>query len=113
LLYVVAAVGLSLTPGPNSLLVLTHGALRGHRKTLFTVCGGALGFLALIALSMMGLEPCSRRRPALTLLKWWVALTSSGWAFSCGAHRPSGCVPMLRVPIQRVQSCFVRDSSLR
>ena len=48
LLYLVAAIGLSLTPGPNSLLVLTHGALHGHRKTLFTVSGGALGFVALI-----------------------------------------------------------------
>ncbi len=55
LLYLAAAVGLSLTPGPNSLLVLTHGALHGHRKTLFTVCGGALGFVALIALSMLGI----------------------------------------------------------
>jgi len=55
LLYLVAAVGLSLTPGPNSLLVLTHGALHGHRKTLFTVSGGSLGFVALIALSMLGI----------------------------------------------------------
>lgn len=55
LLYFAAAVGLSLTPGPNSLLVLTHGALHGHRKTWFTVAGGALGFLALIALSMLGI----------------------------------------------------------
>lgn len=55
LLYLAAAVGLSLTPGPNSLLVLTHGALHGHRKTWFTVAGGAIGFLALIALSMLGI----------------------------------------------------------
>ena len=55
MLYLAAALGLSLTPGPNSLLVLTHGALHGHRKTLFTVCGGALGFVALIALSMLGI----------------------------------------------------------
>jgi len=55
LLYLVAAFGLSLTPGPNSLLVLTHGALHGHRRTLFTVAGGALGFVALIALSMLGI----------------------------------------------------------
>jgi threonine/homoserine/homoserine lactone efflux protein len=55
LLYLVAATGLSLTPGPNSLLVLTHGALHGHRKTLYTVAGGALGFVALIALSMLGI----------------------------------------------------------
>lgn len=55
LLYIVAAIGLSLTPGPNSLLVLTHGALHGHRRTLFTVAGGAIGFAALIALSMLGI----------------------------------------------------------
>ena len=55
LLYVVAAIGLSVTPGPNSLLAITHGALHGHRRTLFTVSGGAVGFTALIGLSMLGL----------------------------------------------------------
>lgn len=63
ILYFFAAIGLSLTPGPNSLLVLTHGALHGHRKTLFTVAGGAVGFVALIALSMLGIG---------ALLKAWV-----------------------------------------
>jgi threonine/homoserine/homoserine lactone efflux protein len=70
LLYLVAAVGLSLTPGPNSLLVLTHGALHGHRKTLFTVSGGPLGFLALIALSMLGIGALLKASAgALTVLK--------------------------------------------
>jgi homoserine/homoserine lactone efflux protein len=70
LLCLVAAVGLSLTPGPNSLLVLTHGALHGHRKTLFTVSGGALGFVALIALSMLGIGAVLRASAsALTVLK--------------------------------------------
>ena len=46
LLYLVAALGLSLTPGPNSLLALTHGALHGHQRTLYTVAGGALGKVA-------------------------------------------------------------------
>ena len=54
LLYVVAAIGLSVTPGPNGLLAITHGALHGHRRTLFTVSGGAVGFIALIGLSMLG-----------------------------------------------------------
>jgi threonine/homoserine/homoserine lactone efflux protein len=70
LLYLFAAVGLALTPGPNSLLVLTHGALHGHRKTLFTVSGGALGFLALIALSMLGIGALLKASAgALTVLK--------------------------------------------
>ena len=55
LIYLLAALGLSLTPGPNSLLVLTHGALHGHQKTGFTVAGGAIGFAALIGLSMLGI----------------------------------------------------------
>ena len=70
LLYLIAAVGLALTPGPNSLLVLTHGALHGQRKTLFTVAGGALGFLALIALSMLGIGALLKASAgALTVLK--------------------------------------------
>lgn len=32
LLYLTAVIGLSLAPGPNSLLALSHGALYGHRK---------------------------------------------------------------------------------
>mgnify|MGYP003504000415 CR=1 FL=1 len=70
LIYLVAATGLSLTPGPNSLLVLTHGALHGHRKTLFTVTGGAIGFVALIALSMLGIGALLKTSAdALTVLK--------------------------------------------
>lgn len=70
LLYLVAATGLAVTPGPNSLLVLTHGALHGHRRTLFTIGGGALGFLSLIALSMMGIGALLKASAdALTVLK--------------------------------------------
>jgi threonine/homoserine/homoserine lactone efflux protein len=35
--------------------VLTHGALHGHRRTLWTVAGGAVGFTVLIGLSMAGI----------------------------------------------------------
>ena len=71
LIYLAAALGLSLTPGPNSLLVLTHGALHGHRRTLFTVAGGALGFVGLIGLSMVGIGALlAASAQALGLLKW-------------------------------------------
>ncbi|MCB1988894.1 MAG: LysE family translocator [Burkholderiaceae bacterium] len=71
LIYLVAAVGLSLTPGPNSLLALTHGALHGHRRTLWTVAGGALGFVAVIALSMLGIGALLQTSAsALLVLKW-------------------------------------------
>lgn len=70
LLILAAAIGLSVTPGPNSLLALTHGALHGHRRTLFTVAGGAVGFTALIALSMLGIGALLQTSAqALTVLK--------------------------------------------
>jgi len=70
LIYLLAVVGLSLTPGPNALLVLTHGALHGHRRTLFTVAGGAVGFVGLIALSMLGIGALLQTASgALTVLK--------------------------------------------
>ena len=71
LIYLVAATGLSLTPGPNSLLALTHGALHGHRRTLCTVAGGALGFVLVIALSMLGIGALLQASAsALWVLKW-------------------------------------------
>lgn len=70
LIYLLAVLGLSLTPGPNALLVLTHGALHGQRRTLFTVAGGAVGFIGLIALSMLGIGALLQTASgALTVLK--------------------------------------------
>lgn len=70
-IYFFAAIGLSLTPGPNSLLALTHGALHGHRRTLFTVSGGSVGFVLLIALSMLGIGALLQASAgALVVLKW-------------------------------------------
>ena len=69
--YLLASVGLSLTPGPNSLLVLAHGALHGRRRTLWTIAGGARGFALLIGLSMLGIGALLRASAdALVLLKW-------------------------------------------
>lgn len=70
LLYLLAAIGLSVTPGPNSLLVLTHGALHGWRRTLYTAAGGCLGFTVLIGLSMAGIGALLQTSAhALTVLK--------------------------------------------
>jgi len=71
LIYLVAVIGLSLTPGPNSLLALTHGALYGHRRSLFTISGGTLGFIIAIALSMFGIGMLLQASAhALMFLKW-------------------------------------------
>jgi len=71
LIYFLAAVGLSLSPGPNGLLALTHGALHGRRKALYTIFGGAIGFVAVIALSMFGIGALlSASLVWLTVMKW-------------------------------------------
>src|SRR5882762_6454453 len=71
LIYVAAVIGLSLMPGPNGLLALTHGALYGRRLTLFTVSGGVLGFVLLLALSMFGIGAVlGASVHALTMMKW-------------------------------------------
>ena len=71
LIYLAAVTGLSLTPGPNSLLALTHGAQHGHRRTLFTIAGGASGFVLLIALSMLGINALLQASAdALTVMRW-------------------------------------------
>src|SRR5258706_10441754 len=71
LIYLLAAVGLSLSPGPNGLLALTHGALHGRRMALYTVTGGCVGFVTIIALSMFGIGALLQASLAwLTILKW-------------------------------------------
>ena len=71
LLFLAACIGISLTPGPNGLLALTHGALHGSRRTLFTIAGGVLGFVAVIALCMFGIGALVKASVAwLTVLKW-------------------------------------------
>jgi threonine/homoserine/homoserine lactone efflux protein len=71
MVYCVAAVGLSLTPGPNGLLSLTHGACFGFRPTVYTVLGGALGFFILIAASLAGMGTLlAASERAFTIAKW-------------------------------------------
>src|SRR5204862_611444 len=71
LIYLLAAIGLSLSPGPNGLLALTHGALHGRRKALYTIFGGAFGFIAVVAFSMLGIGALLKASLVwLTVLKW-------------------------------------------
>lgn len=75
LLYCAAAIGLSLTPGPNGLLVLTHGMRFGLRRTVFTALGGVSGFFLLVAASLAGLGALlAASEQAFTFTKWAGAL---------------------------------------
>jgi homoserine/homoserine lactone efflux protein len=71
LIYFLAAIGLSLSPGPNGLLALTHGALHGRHKALYTIFGGASGFIGVVALSMFGIGALLKTSLGwLTVMKW-------------------------------------------
>lgn len=71
LIYFLAATGLSLSPGPNGLLALTHGAMHGRRKTLYTIFGGATGFVIIVGLSMFGIGALLKASLVwLTVMKW-------------------------------------------
>jgi|TARA_B110000305_G_scaffold232459_1_gene287434 homoserine/homoserine lactone efflux protein len=71
-LYSLAAIGLSLTPGPNGLLALTHGALHGTKKTLATIAGGSLGFGLVIGLSMFGIGALLATWAGLLVVMKWL-----------------------------------------
>ncbi|WP_029008133.1 LysE family translocator [Azospirillum halopraeferens] len=71
LVYVVAAIGLSLTPGPNGLLSLTHGVRFGFARTVATAAGGVTGFMVLVAASLAGLGVLlAASEMAFTIAKW-------------------------------------------
>lgn len=75
LVYCVAAIGLSLTPGPNGLLVLTHGMRFGARRAWYTALGGVSGFFLLVAASLAGLGALlAASEQAFTIAKWIGAL---------------------------------------
>ncbi|MGI9154058.1 MAG: LysE family translocator [Rubrivivax sp.] len=79
LIYLLATTGLSLSPGPNSLLALTHGALHGWRRTLFTIAGGAVGFVVLIGLSLFGIGALLKASPMGLVALKWVGGAYLGW----------------------------------
>lgn len=61
LLFLLTSTGIALTPGPNGLLALTHGALHGNRRALWTICGGVAGLVAVMGLCMFGIGALVQR----------------------------------------------------
>ena len=71
LFFLLAAVGLALSPGPNDLLVLTHATVYGARKAIWTIVGGAAVFALLIGLSLYGIGALMKASLSwLTAFKW-------------------------------------------
>ena len=101
LVYCVAAIGLSLTPGPNGLLSLTHGACFGFRPTVYTVLGGALGFFLLIAISLAGMGTLlAASERAFTAAKW----IGAAYLVYLGVRVWRAPAPVVALTSQTVQS---------
>jgi homoserine/homoserine lactone efflux protein len=71
LVFVLAAVALSLTPGPNGLLCLDHGVRYGLSRSIFTALGAVAGMSLLIGASLAGLGAVMQTSELLfTVVKW-------------------------------------------
>lgn len=79
LIYLLAVAGLSLTPGPNSLLALTHGALYGHRRTCVTIAGSFVGFMFIVAISLLGIGAILQASSDLLLTMKWLGAAYLIW----------------------------------
>ena len=73
LLYLITCCGIAVVPGPNALLALTHGAIHGSRRTLFTISGGVLGFALVLTLCAVGLGALIQASAT-----WFMALKIAG-----------------------------------
>ena len=111
LIYLVAAIGLSLSPGPNGLLALTHGVLHGRRRTLYTIFGGAVGFVVVIALSMVGIGALLKASTQALIVMKWLGGTWCGWVSRSGVRRQwAAHCTVMRDRDQAVR-CFSRARS--
>lgn len=68
LVYLLAVIGLSMSPGPNGLLALSHGAIYGPSRALYTVAGSVIGFILIVAVSMAGIGALLETSSSLLLL---------------------------------------------
>ena len=116
LVYVIAAVGLSLTPGPNGLLVLSHGMRFGLARASYTAAGGVAGFLVLVAISLAGLGVLlATSERAFTTAKWigaayLVYLGIRTWRAAPPAVRArgdAGAPPDVSARVASARRCFV------
>lgn len=112
LIFLVTSIGLSLSPGPNSLLVLTHGALHGNRKTLFTIAGGVLGFVAIIALCMFGIGALIKSSILWLMVLKWVGGAYLVWLGLQVWHSPAITVSAHVEPARTSRASLFRQGFL-
>ena len=79
LVFFVSAVALSLTPGPNGLLCLNHGARYGLGRSVFTSLGSITGITALVGASFAGLGAVMVTSELLFSIVKWVGAAYLVW----------------------------------
>ncbi|MBK5945044.1 lysine transporter LysE [Rhodobacter veldkampii DSM 11550] len=77
--FLLASIALSLTPGPNALLVLDHGARYGLRRAGFTALGSVLAMLAMVAASLAGLGALMLASETLFAAVKWLGAAYLVW----------------------------------
>lgn len=112
LIFLITSMGMSLTPGPNSLLALTHGALHGSRKTLFTIGGGVLGFIAIIALCMFGIGALIKSSILWLIVLKWVGGAYLVWLGWQVWRSPAMTVSVHAAPIRKSRTSLFRQGFL-
>lgn len=107
--YLLASLALSLTPGPNGLLCLNHGVRYGLGRTVFTALGCITGMALLIGASLAGLGALMLTSEMLFSVVKWVGAAYLVWlgirlwrapAFTAGIQAASEGGPAAR-PISR------------
>lgn len=106
--FLVAAIVLTATPGPDNLMVLSVGISRGRRSGMAFGLGCALGCLSHTVLAVVGISALVAASPAaFTLLKWaggayliWLGLQAlrhaGGTQFSVGGAAAMPVRPFVR-----------------
>ena len=100
LLYVVAVLVLTVTPGPSVLMCVTHGVNHGARRTLFSALGSVTAVVGIMACSAIGLGAAlAASESAFNVIKWcgvayllYIGITtlrSTDASFDLAAAQPS------------------------
>ena len=71
LVFLLASVALSLTPGPNAILCLDHGARYGFGRAVFTALGSSVAMIAMVGATLLGLGALMvASETVFTAIKW-------------------------------------------
>jgi threonine/homoserine/homoserine lactone efflux protein len=79
---------MSITPGPNNVMVLASGARFGLRRTLPHLVGITLGFTAQVILVSAGLGAALSHLPRVRMVMQWVGVAKGGPAIFVRAEAP-------------------------